>query len=543
MGGDAEAADPMVTQYVLEDTVPWYKKPNLRYLYIILLPTCIGVEITSGFDSSMMNGLQGVAYWDEFFGKPRGQDLGLMTAAYSLGCIISLPFIPFIVERIGRRRAIVFGSCIMLIGVALQTAAVNYAMFSVARGIIGFGIPMAIVSASSLIGELAYPKERPYLGSLFNASFFIGAIVAAGTTYGTFAMTNNWAWRIPSILQALPSFFQISFMYFLPESPRWLISKGREEEAYQILATYHAEGDRESEFVKTEFAQIKATLQIELENKKRSWKELVATPGMRKRLIIASFLGLFTQWSGNGMISTYLKRILEDVGITDNKTVNQINLANTCWGLVNATTLAFVVYKFRRRTMYLACTISLWCVYTGWTIAAARYTTTGDKQASYAVLALIFLYSPAYNLGYNALTYTFLVELFPFVVRSRGITVFQLFGRIAGFFNQYVNPIGIQNAGWKYYVSYVVWLAFEIGFVYFMFPETSGRTLEELAFIFEGNEVKKRQAKETEQELFHGHLAPPMQLQERSGDLKEKDPNDLQPVESRREGEARREAV
>ena len=73
-------------------------------------------------------------------------------------------------------------------------------MFSVGRGVIGFGIPVAIVSASSLIGELAYPKERPYLGSLFNASYFVGAIVAAGVTYGTFDIQSNWAWRIPSIL-------------------------------------------------------------------------------------------------------------------------------------------------------------------------------------------------------------------------------------------------------------------------------------------------------------------------------------------------------
>lgn len=56
--------------------------------------------------------------------------------------------------------------------------------------------------------------------------------------------------------------------------------------------------------------------------------------------------------------------------------------------------------------MYLACTISLLCVYVGWTTSAALYTTRGDKAASHAVLAMIFLYSPAYNLGYNALTYS-----------------------------------------------------------------------------------------------------------------------------------------
>jgi hypothetical protein len=61
--------------------------------------------------------------------------------------------------------------------------------------------------------------------------------------------------------------------------------------------------------------------------------------------------------------SYYLKRILEDVGITDNKTVNQVNVSNTCWGLINATAMAFIVYKFRRRTAYLICTCSLVTVY------------------------------------------------------------------------------------------------------------------------------------------------------------------------------------
>jgi hypothetical protein len=64
--------------------------------------------------------------------------------------------------------------------------------------------------------------------------------------------------------------------------------------------------------------------------------------------------------------SYYLKRILEDVGITDNKTVNQVNVSNTCWGLINATAMAFIVYKFRRRTAYLICTCSLVVVYTAY---------------------------------------------------------------------------------------------------------------------------------------------------------------------------------
>jgi hypothetical protein len=66
--------------------------------------------------------------------------------------------------------------------------------------------------------------------------------------------------------------------------------------------------------------------------------------------------------------------------------------------------------------------------------------------------------------------------------RSRGIAVFQLFGRLASFFTTFVNPIGLKNIGWKWLIVYCCWLAFEITFVYFLFPETAGRTLEELAF-------------------------------------------------------------
>ncbi|KAL1944200.1 hypothetical protein VTO73DRAFT_3385 [Trametes versicolor] len=496
-----------INRYVQQDKVPWYKKRNLRMLYILMFPTCIGIEMTSGFDSSMMNGLQAVPTWDAFFGHPRSTILGLLSALYSLGSICSLPFVPFVTDRFGRRFAIIFGSVIMVIGAALQTASQDFAMFVIARFLLGFGIPFAIVAASSMIGELAYPKERARMGSLFNASWFIGAIVAAGTTLGTFQMPTNWGWRIPSLLQVIPSTLQLIFIWFLPESPRWLVSKGRGEEAYAILTKYHAEGDINSEFVRLEYAEIETTLELEKEQAKGGWKELVATPGMRKRLLICSFLGLATQWSGNGLTSYFLARILDNVGIHDDRTKNLINLAMTCWGFVNGTTLALTVTKMPRRAAYLTCTIVLTLIFTGWTVASAQYSITGSQAASRAVIAFIFLYSPAYNMGFNALTYTYLVELFPYHARAKGIAVFQWWGRAAGFFNQFVNPIGIANAGWKYYISYCIFLLFEVVFVWFLFPETSNRTLEELAFLFEGDKIREEQQKRIEEEV-HENRAP-----------------------------------
>ncbi|KAI0751147.1 hexose transporter [Daedaleopsis nitida] len=504
--GAAAPANDALNRLLAEDKVPWYRKRNLAMLYLVMFPTCIGIEMTSGFDSSMMNGLQAVNTWDEFFNHPRSTILGLLSALYSLGSICSLPFVPFVTDRFGRRMAILFGSIIMIIGAVLQTTSQDFAMFVIARFLLGFGIPFAIVAASSMIGELAYPKERARMGSLFNASWFIGAIVAAGVTLGTFEMPTNWGWRIPSVLQVIPSLLQVTFIWFLPESPRWLVAKGRGEEAYAILAKYHAEGDLNSELVKLEFAEIENTLALEKEQARGSWRELAASPGMRKRILICSFLGLATQWSGNGLTSYFLARILDNVGVHDNRTKNLINLAMTCWGFVNATALALTVPRMRRRTAYLICTVALTAIFTGWTIASARYAITNSLEASHAVIAFIFLYSPCYNLAFNALTYTFLVELFPFHARAKGIAIFQWWSRAAGFFNQFVNPIGIANVGWKYYISYCVFLLFEVFFVYFLFPETSNRSLEELAFLFEGEKVREEQQKRIEEQVLEDKL-------------------------------------
>lgn len=158
---------------------------------------------------------------------------------------------------------------------------------------------------------------------------YVGAIIAAGTTLGTFSIPNDWAWRIPSIVQIAPSLLQLIFIWFVPESPRWLLSKDRDEEAFDILVKYHAEGDRDDPFVNAEFVEIQTQVRREMENSQRKWVELLQTPGNRKRTFIAACVGLFSQWSGNGLVSYYLAKVLLTVNITDKRTQNIINLALT----------------------------------------------------------------------------------------------------------------------------------------------------------------------------------------------------------------------
>jgi MFS family permease len=289
-------------------------------------------------------------------------------------------------------------------------------MYIFARLMLGFGIPTCIVSGSALIGELSYPKERPILTSLFNVSYFVGQITAAAICFGTNGIMNNYGWKIPSWLQACPSLLQMAFIFFVPESPRWLISQDRSEEAFQILAKYHAEGDADSEFVRAEFAQMQTTVQIEMEHSKRSYMDLVATAGMRRRMLISSFLGLFTQWSGNTLISYYLNDLLNMIGKSDSLFKQQFNVATACWNLICGATVSLLVRKFKRRHMYLTCTCALLTVYICWTISmsfAVRGKDSGvpNESANTAVLFFIFAYAPCYNIGYNALTYSGLTPL------------------------------------------------------------------------------------------------------------------------------------
>lgn len=94
---------------------------------------------------------------------------------------------------------------------------------------------------------------------------------------------------------------------------------------------------------------------------------------------------------------------------------------------------------------------------------------------------MLFLFYTFYNLAFNALLYSYPVELLPYPIRAKGFSVLMFFGKSANFINALVNPIGLAAIGWKYYIVYVGWLCVEVFCVYFLIVETKGPSLEAIA--------------------------------------------------------------
>jgi hypothetical protein len=126
-----------------------------------------------------------------------------------------------------------------------------------------------------------------------------GGLLAAGITYGTKNMDSTWAWRLPSALQCIFSILCIIILPFIPESPRWLVHRGRLDEALEIVALTHADGDATSPIVLVQYQEIVDTLTFEREaGETLSMSQIVKTPSSRKRVLLALSVAIFTACSG-----------------------------------------------------------------------------------------------------------------------------------------------------------------------------------------------------------------------------------------------------
>jgi sugar porter (SP) family MFS transporter len=442
----------------------------------------------------MMNGLQSVEPWRAYFGEPKGATLGLFNAAYPIGGLIAIPFVSFIPDKFGRRIGLATGGFICCIGAALQGGAQNLPMFVISRGILGAGTVFLNACGAPLITEIAHPAHRTTATALFLTSYALGSIVAGWTTFGTFRINGSASWRIPSGLQALPSVIQLIGLWYVPESPRWLISKDRHEEALAFLTKYHGEGNPNDELVLFEYKEIQETLAYEKTVNSgpfyHKFVRFIRTPGNRRRLFILVWAACFSQMSGNAFISYYLSPVLSSVGLTSSLQQTLINATQQMLSWFSALYFATLPKKLGRRTLFLMSLACIFCCLVAITAGSAEFAkNSNNKAAGYVVVAFLYLFSPAYNLGLNGNLGLYITEILTFSLRMPGLAVFQFSQTCFSILSTYVTPIGLENLAWKYYLIWLPWVIIELVGVYLLFPETKGPSLEEIAILFDGEQA------------------------------------------------------
>lgn len=226
------------------------------------------------------------------------------------------------------------------------------------EGIIGFGYSIAASAAPAYVVEMSHPAYRDVLTGLYNCQYYIGAIAAAGACRGCLIYPDSRAWRIPIWCQLISSCFVVAFVWFIPESPRWLYSHGHNEKAWEIITKYHGEGNRQNAYVTLQIREYQEAINLEGSDK-RPWdfRELVSTKAARWRLVCVGIASFLSQWSTGGITTYYMGGLLESAGVTDTTRVLDVNLGYTVLSAGGAYIGGAFTPKLRRRPMLIGSSV------------------------------------------------------------------------------------------------------------------------------------------------------------------------------------------
>ncbi|KAJ9613881.1 hypothetical protein H2200_002017 [Cladophialophora chaetospira] len=463
----------------------WWKDPGLRVnvLHCVGLYFCV---FYLGYDASLLNGLQAMPQWKEYFNSPNSSFLGLISASLFLPAIFTPYISSAINSRWGRKASLAVGSVILIAGAFVNAFAHNVGTFIAGRVLIGAAGPFGKITAIALLQEIAHPRLRPILSTSFYCNYYIGSTAAAWFCFGSLHWGDtNWSWRAPCLFQIFAPSMVIILLFFIPESPRWLVHHDYTEKAIDMLATYHANGDRHDELVQYEYREICHAIKLEEENNKTRFVDFLKSPGNRRRLLVLITMATGTNWIGNGIITYYLAPVLKLVGITDPAEVSGINGGLAVWNLILAYLGSLNAERVGRRFLWLTSTIGMLGAYIVMTGLSGSFAHTQSHSVGIAVVPVMFIYYGFYDIGWTPLPFSYGAEILPYHMRLKGLSIMLSVQSMAQAFNQWVNPLALAHISWKYYIVYIVLIVMYLILIILFFPETRRLTIEEVSVIFD----------------------------------------------------------
>ncbi|KAI5480262.1 hypothetical protein MNV49_001221 [Pseudohyphozyma bogoriensis] len=418
-----------------------------------------------------------------YFDNPSSAKTGGIVSSFSAGATVGAFGCALIADRFGRIWGFFTGACVVILGCALQTGAVNIAMLIVGRTITGLGAGQLTAVLPVYLSEVAPPSIRGMLGGLQMVGIMGAIFIASAASYAFETYyTNNWMWRGPLFVQVIPCSILVCIVFFLPESPRWLVSKGREDQAMKVLTRLHS--NQGMDFVRGEFQEIKDQVEAEKVEYKPGWAEIFKRPSWRKRIILVCLLQWTVQFSGINCIQYYTATIYENLGFSTHESLT-LSLIYAGLGLVFTCCIIPFIDKFGRRPLLIGCTALMSAALLVQAVLSQHYNgqANPNPNALRAQVAMFYVFDIGF-VATGALAWLIPAELLPLSIRGKGNSLSVAHNNIAGLVVAQFAPVALDAVGFKIFYLFVACDLASIVLYVLFYPETKKLTLEQIDVLF-----------------------------------------------------------
>ncbi|CAG8532396.1 4293_t:CDS:10 [Cetraspora pellucida] len=437
-------------------------------------------------------------YFREEFPSGPAQE-GTIVSSFLAGCFAGALVSGYFADRIGRKYSILGGSLVFTVGGILQATSTTFAQLYTGRIVSGISIGILSMMVPLYQSEISPKDIRGRLVSLQQFSITIGIAVAFWIDYAADKIDSSSQWRIPLWVQCIPALLLALGTLILPFSPRWLLDHDRDDEALVVLAKLRANGDKTDPIVTDEFNEIKENVIFEREFGAKSYLELVkiGPENIRKRVILGIAIQAFQQLTGMNAIMYYAPRIFASAGIINN---SSSLLATGVNGVVNmlATIPAILwIDTWGRRPTLVSggAFMGTFMLIIG-IILAVHGTKYYDEElgkhslhldstaSSYSVIVFIYLFVASFAYSWGPCGWIYPAEIFPLRIRGKALSLTTASNWLFNFVIGQVSPILLDSITWGTYIIFGVFGLTMAVSVFIFFPETKGKTLEEMDNIF-----------------------------------------------------------
>lgn len=423
---------------------------------------------------------------------------GGVVSSFTAGAFVGTAFVSFISDRLGRRIAIFIGAILACIGGAMQGGADTLATMVVGRIFAGLGIGVMSATIPNYCAEIAPPRIRGMLGGMQQWMIGLGIVSAQWVGYGSSTASGPLTWRLPLSLQIAPALLLACGVFFLPESPRNLAERGDILEAYRVLERLHLRPDGSNrQLVDLELQQIEEMINTERSTTaSTSWKILWLDPALRRRVLLSCGIQLFTQTSGTNVIGYYGPRIYASLGYSVTGSLFIVGLYGALAQVFNTICMAFVD-KIGRRKLLIPSMVGMGaslCVEATLTKYFNPATTT-DTDALRASVAMNFVFALFFT-SLGVISWIYPSEIFPTAMRAKGTSLSTCTNWSVNLIFAQCTPLALTRMGYRYFYFFTAfnWVAAAV--VYFYYPETLGKSLEEVHEIFGDFHINRRVGKQ-----------------------------------------------